>query len=169
MNVAERFWSLVAVRGENECWEWTRGRISSGYGEFCPPKSACLPATVYAHRFAYELRHGPIADGQQVRHTCDNPPCCNPAHLLLGSNLDNIRDRVARGRYRGAQVPSAKLTEEAVLAIRERYARGGVLLAELALEHGLNKGTVGELVRGETWKHVGGPRSRSFVKACGAG
>lgn len=95
----ERFWSKVAVGAPGECWEWKRSRLPRGYGRFRQPTGH-----EYAHRVAWRLTNGPIPDGMVVRHyVCDNPPCCNPAHLRLGTQGDNNDDSVSRGRwgYRG--------------------------------------------------------------------
>ncbi len=94
---AEEFWARVGVGGERECWPWLRTKHSNGYGVIGRKKPRIM--TFYAHRLAYEFVHGIIPDGLVVRHSCDNPPCCNPAHLSLGTKSDNARDAVARGRH----------------------------------------------------------------------
>lgn len=79
------------------CWLWTRSRDKNGYGKFQYP-SPSGQVHVRAHRWAYEHFVGPIPDGMQVCHTCDNPPCVNPAHLWLGTNQDNDQDKRNKGR-----------------------------------------------------------------------
>lgn len=81
------FWAQVHKSGD--CWEWKGKRYPSGYGRH---------SKFYAHRVAYELVHGPIPAGMFVCHRCDNPPCCNPAHLFLGTPEDNAKDRERKGR-----------------------------------------------------------------------
>lgn len=90
--LAERLWARVERRGPGECWEWTAHRLPKGYGVFGPG--------VVAHRVAWEVAHGPIPDGLHVLHTCDNPPCCNPGHLRLGTPQDNVDDMMRKGRSR---------------------------------------------------------------------
>lgn len=89
----EDFWTHVAIGQPEECWPWDRAKTGAGYGMLR------LDGTNrYAHRTAYELVRGPIPRGAHILHSCDNPPCCNPAHLSIGSRSDNMRDCVAKGR-----------------------------------------------------------------------
>ncbi len=97
MTLADRFWARVAVGKPDECWEWTRYRDRAGYGQ-----AYHEGRDVPAHRLAWILTHGPIPDGLKVLHRCDYPPCVNPAHLFLGTQGDNVRDAVAKGRLKGA-------------------------------------------------------------------
>ena len=90
-----RFWARVDVRGPRECWEWTAGKRDFGYGLVHIPGQR---SPVGAHRIAYTLAVGPIPEGAWVLHSCDNPPCVNPAHLRLGDQRANEADKDARGR-----------------------------------------------------------------------
>jgi hypothetical protein len=90
---AEQFWERVDVRGGNECWEWKRGKKGGGYGN-----ARWKGHDAYAHRVVWELTNGLIPDGLLVLHACDNPPCCNPSHLFLGTAKDNILDAMRKGR-----------------------------------------------------------------------
>jgi uncharacterized protein (DUF433 family) len=89
----ETFWSRVEKGGVDDCWPWAARRGPQGYGAF-----RIDGKDRRAHRVAYQLSRGPIPDGLLVRHTCDNPPCCNPNHLLLGTHADNVADRRERKR-----------------------------------------------------------------------
>ena len=92
--VDERF--VVKIKkGDNkdDCWIWLGSKTVQGYGRI-----SIAGKLVATHRIAYEMFKGKIPDGLQIRHSCDNPPCCNPAHLLLGTNFDNVQDKIQRGR-----------------------------------------------------------------------
>ena len=111
-----------------------------------------------AHRVAYEQAHGAIPAGLVVMHSCDNPPCCNPFHLLVGSHADNMKDKVARGRSRwfdsSAQSPRAKLTESDVRAIRA-YHKGRVgPLSKLESMYGVSRATIHGVVYGRHYIDV---------------
>ena len=93
-NLAERFWLKVDRRGPNECWAWLPSLGTADYGSVTIDSNL----TTSPHRVAFALTNGVIPDGRLIRHNCDNPPCCNPSHLLIGTHLDNARDRVERGR-----------------------------------------------------------------------
>jgi len=97
---AERFWAKVDRSGD--CWLWTAGvwKSRGGYGKFQAGSSRANARVVYAHRQAWELTNGAIPEGAIVRHRCDNPPCVNPDHLVLGDQTDNLRDMQRRGRGR---------------------------------------------------------------------
>ena len=81
----------------DQCWPWTGPTLRDGYGQFN------VGGTSYrAHRVAWELTNGPIPDGLEVLHACDNPPCCNPAHLSVGTHAENVADAKRKGKYRKA-------------------------------------------------------------------
>lgn len=94
-DLSHRFWSKVDKSGE--CWLWKSSRGPKGYGQFTVKRGS---NPVLTHRLAWELTSGPIEGGLFVLHRCDNPPCCNPEHLFLGTNADNVRDMMSKGRHR---------------------------------------------------------------------
>lgn len=95
--IAERFWQRVTVGPEDQCWEWQGPFNHYGYGLI----GDALGTPQRAHRVSYEIHKGPIPDGLVVMHSCDNPPCVNPAHLSVGTVADNNWDRARKGRTRG--------------------------------------------------------------------
>lgn len=89
----KRFLELVGGNGrDDECWEWNAAKTAGGYGTY---------RRFGSHRVAYYLATGIDPGDAQVCHRCDNPSCCNPAHLFIGSHGDNMADKVAKGRARG--------------------------------------------------------------------
>jgi hypothetical protein len=88
-----RFWAFVKKGTPEECWEWTGYRHEEGYGVFTVNSKQKK-----AHRLTWEFVFSPIPDGLEVCHKCDNPPCCNPSHLFLGTHVDNISDMINKGR-----------------------------------------------------------------------
>lgn len=148
------FRSRVDQQGETDCWPW-KARTLSGYGRMTIGQKELL-----AHRIAVMIKTGaPIPDGRVVRHKCDNPLCCNPAHLELGTQKDNVRDMIARGRCKppivlGINHGQAKVSEAQVREIRKRYAAGGVSLRDLAAGYPITYKAVRKIVRRETWCHV---------------
>lgn len=148
--LAERYWDKVIRRGDDECWGWS-GFKHVGYGRLKGEASAA----VGAHRVSYEIHCGPIPDGLFVCHRCDNPECTNPRHLFLGTSGDNNRDCTAKGRRaRGERQRSAKLTENDVRAIRQRWRGGEVTQKQLAKDFGVTPSAIEHVVTNRTWRHV---------------
>ena len=141
------------MAGPDECWLFL---VESDWGEY----KGFWTGVKFdgAHRYALELKIGRLLrKGECALHTCDNKSCVNPAHLFPGSNDDNSKDMVRKGRKeRGAAVYGAKLTDEKVLQIRQRYATGETA-NEIAPDFGITTDNVLFVVRGATWKHVAGP------------
>ena len=155
---ADEFWAKVdRSGGPDACWPWLGVRSKKGYGQWRPEGHRTVP--VYAHRLSYQLAHGGIPKGAYVLHTCDNPPCVNPAHLGVGSQTDNMREMYDRARDvhnapRGASHYRARLTDEAVAAIRERYRIGELSQEQIAREFGVSQITVSRVIRRVAWRHV---------------
>lgn len=144
----DRYWSKVERTGQADCWPWLGYTDADGYGGF-HLGSRC---TLRAPRVAYYLDTGVDPGDKEVLHTCDNPPCCNPAHLFTGTNLDNIRDRVDKGRtarQRGLGNPFAKYTGEQVDAWRREYSEGETI-SGLERRHELPVGTLNPIIRNRT-------------------
>ena len=123
---ALRFWARVdTTDGDSSCWPYLGGCDPTGYGVFYADSRKYL-----AHRFAYTFAKGPITPSLVVRHACDRPPCCNPAHLEQGTQHQNVHDCIERDRAvlvkpsPGSSNGQAQLTEEDVETIRRRARRG---------------------------------------------
>lgn len=153
--MADRLWPKVDQSGgPAACWpHHEKGRRPKGYGTI--GTGGRNGQDIAASRAAWIVTYGPIADGLYVLHTCDNPPCCNPAHLFLGTPSDNMADKVNKGRQtRGEQIKSAKLTEAQAREILVKFATGTVKQTELGREYGVSNITISDLVRRKTWRHL---------------
>lgn len=143
---------LQTKKTASGCIEWTGTRYNSGYGKFSHGHSD----QITTHRLAHLLLIGPIPDGLQVLHDCDNRPCVNPLHLFAGTNADNVADmigkeRQARGEINGHSI----LTVKDVLEIRQLYQAKKFSYAELAKMYGVSDfTTIRAVVKRRTWKHV---------------
>lgn len=133
------------------CWNW-KGRSRSHSGH-----AGTLLDSVHmnAHRAAFIVTNGPIADDQIVCHRCDNPICVNPEHLFIGTQADNMRDMSQKGRsLAGMKSPNAKLNDDHIREIRRSYAAHESTLTALAARFGVSKSNVFVIVTGGSWKHV---------------
>lgn len=153
----ERFWSQVDRSGGPEaCWPWTGARSSSGYGQF-----GINGGQVGSHCQSYTLTYGPIPDGLWVLHRCDNPPCCNPAHLFLGTPKDNTQDALSKGRItsgdahwtrrhperlpRGERHPQSKLSDSQRGEVITLWDTGEYSVQDLASRFGVHRDTIRNL------------------------
>jgi hypothetical protein len=134
---------------ESGCWLWLPSWEQDGYGRLKASQQVWL-----AHRASWFAFNGPIPDGMDVLHRCDVRACVNPAHLFLGTNLDNVRDRMAKGRScRGSRRANAKLTEDAIPGIRAAVAEG-MSVAGVARDLGVDRSVVSRICSGRVWKHA---------------
>lgn len=157
-----RFWKYVEKRGPDECWPW-KGTMSEkgpyGYGVLNVKHAIFL-----AHRISYALCNGDPS-GLCVCHSCDNPPCCNPAHLFLGTQIDNMLDMNKKGRHasgeflkarlhspRGEQHGNSKLTAAQVSMIRFSYHHLHMRQAHIAASYGICQQQVSHIVTEKHWK-----------------
>lgn len=154
------FWAKVDLSGgPDACWPWIGARDADGYGLIAKRTFGELRA----HRFALACKLcRPISPSLCALHSCDNPPCCNPAHLHEGTRADNSRERNQRGRAAstaGECNGRAMLTEEQVLAIRSWHARvpygqKGGWFQVAADAFGVNRWAIVAVVYGKTWRHL---------------
>lgn len=146
----EKFWTYVNKTGS--CWVWTGGKLRD-YGCFHNRKGSNL-----AHRFSWELHFGPIPEEMLVLHKCDNPPCVNPEHLRLGTQADNVRDMISKGR----EVYASKLNGVKVIEIRKIASElrpkksAAYVYALLAERYEVSADTVSRVVNKTRWQHITG-------------
>jgi hypothetical protein len=105
--IAERFWPKVdSSAGPSACWPWTASCKVKGYGQI---GAGGRQRPLLAHRVAWEIANGPIGEGLVVCHSCDNPKCCNPAHLFVGTQAENLQDMTSKGRRCSGEAMTAAL------------------------------------------------------------
>lgn len=138
---------------ENDCAIWTGHTDKAGYGKISKLVDGKV-ISVRAHRAVYELYFGSLRPEKNVLHSCDNPPCCNIHHFFIGSQADNIRDKVSKDRQAmGERNNHAKLTTEQVLKIK-RLIKQGLYLVDIAARYGVTVTAISTIKLGKTWKHV---------------
>lgn len=158
----DRFYGYVDRGADEECWIWLGPLRSNGYGQFnlTSPKGT-VRRSVAAHRYAMSLVAGWEAiDSMLVCHHCDNPPCCNPAHLFIGTHTDNMQDCLAKGRHGfgrtsrpGESSKIAKITEAEAREIIWARAAGETCKA-LGERMGLSPVHVWRIGKGLRWTHL---------------
>jgi hypothetical protein len=150
---AARFWAKVdKSAGPEGCWLYMGFRKWDGYGWLGRRIPGRKCGYITAHRYSWTLTHGTPAEGEHILHKCDNPPCCNPLHLRLGTHAENMRDMRLKGRGRGG-----KLTPEKVIEIRAALTAGEHrwgLMAELARQYGVTNGVIMKIKRRDIWRHI---------------
>lgn len=162
-HTAESFWAKVNRRGEEECWNWTGYRNVGKHSGQCRYGRIDIfgQKGVYVHRVAYFLaRPGKLTlergDGLLVRHSCDNPLCCNPRHLVTGTHAQNVEDMLSRGRqtrYTSTDSPRAKLTAEDIFWIRMQKKYGATKKA-LAMLYEVSEATISGACYGRHYRDV---------------
>jgi hypothetical protein len=163
--IEPEFWKLVDKFGPvhpalgTECWLWAGyAHPETGYASLRVALASNFFFQETVHRISYRIHHGPIPEDQVVMHACDVRSCVRGVHLSLGTNLDNIKDKMAKGRHpRGSQFAHAKLTEEKVAELLILRSQGWSAPA-LALRYGVTLENIMSIAKGRTWKHVEGPR-----------
>lgn len=136
------------INKTESCWLWTAGKFKNGYGVFNYDGKHRL-----AHRVARFFEDGKFPEGV-VRHSCDNPLCVNPSHLLVGTQQENINDMISRGRQKkqyGESNGQAKLTNEQVIQLRKEHTEQKTSTAEIARRLGMSQGCVWRMLRGKTY------------------
>lgn len=152
-SLRERFFEKVEQGSPSECWQWKGSIEAVGYGKMTYHRKG-----YWAHRLAYEFYYGPIPEGTEVCHSCDNRSCVNPAHLFAGTRHDNVLDMYNKNRntfsgFQGEDHPRARLKESDIRVIRQRVAAGEPTRV-LAEECGVCRSTIQKIAAGILWKHV---------------
>ena len=130
------------------CWECT-SHVSTNNGYFRIMIDGKL---IRLHRYMYEQEFGSIKNGNMIRHTCDNIKCINPNHLLEGTNADNMKDKVERGRsIKGVDVAISKLSEQQVLEIFNNHVDSN---SALGRKYKVSGNNIRAIRIGKTWKHI---------------
>lgn len=153
LDVVDRLLAMLDMDGDSGCWEW-RGHRQNGYGHM-----RVFGKRSFAHRVMLEIKlERPLLPGEVCRHVCDNPSCCNPDHLEVGSHSQNMRDATERRKFpTGANHHGSKLTEEAVADARRRYAVGDIGIENLGREYGVTYVVMRDAIMGKTWRAVSEP------------
>jgi len=149
----ERFWNKVEKT--DSCWLWKGGKTDSGYGRMDLSKEGDYDRS---HRISWKLTQGAIPKGMFVCHKCDVRLCVNPDHLFIGTQKDNMRDMITKGRQRKNFRPhTTVLTPEQVTEIRNRLSRSTALgiNKQLAKEFGVARNTISTIKHNKSWKTVG--------------
>lgn len=150
------FWNRVEKSTPSDCWEWRGCRNSEGYGKvvYNGRRYSC-------HALAFFLNLGVWSNETVIRHSCDNPPCCNPLHLLDGTHAENTQDKVNRGRVyvgdrRGEKNSMASLTNEEVKRIKQLgMIIRATTIAELPEFKGrITRRGISRIINNERWEHL---------------
>lgn len=125
--------------------------MPTGYGQFKVNNKVQR-----AHRVSWTIHFGDIPDRLLICHKCDNPSCVNPSHLFIGTQFDNMKDAVTKGRLnnKGEKQGCSKLTTEQVLKIRELYATGNYTQRGLGKLYGMCHGQINQIINRKAWTHV---------------
>lgn len=143
----KRFWAKVDKRGLNQCWEWSAGRLSNGYGAF-----RITGVSQSAHRASWMIHNGEIPEGMLVCHHCDNRTCINPDHLFLGTAQDNLDDMTAKNRRaKGERIGTSKLKQSEVDGIRNLYNSTNTTMVELGIKYSVHYTNVSMIINNKSW------------------
>ena len=154
MNLLDKFNNnLPEQLLEDECWEWQGFKGKGGYGILHHGKR------LRAHRVSYEIHYAEPLGELHCLHSCDNPSCVNPFHLFSGTNTDNVKDKVMKGRaYTGNQQGqnngNSKLTDDIVKEIRLLYNSGGYTTIQLGEKYGVHRSTISYIINNKTYTHL---------------
>lgn len=154
--------------GESACWNWIGCKGRQGYGNIRVDNK-----TMLSHRARWQDEHGEIPGGMVVCHTCDNPSCCNPRHLWLGTQQENVADMIEKGRFptpvgrKGESSHLAKLAPSDIAGILAMRA-AGIPRKEVAAQVGVSPSHVWRIETGKAWRHITVDRDMTTTDLCPA-
>jgi hypothetical protein len=146
--------NLPDILNENHCWIWNGTKDKNGYGIISHNKKLFK-----VHRLLYEIHYAEPLKSLHCLHKCDNPSCVNPLHLLAGTNLDNVRDKVNKGRcytgyQKGESNGSSKLKDADVIVIRKLYKSKNYTTIKLGKMYKVHRSTISHIVNNKTYTHL---------------
>lgn len=153
----KRFWTKVDKKKseifykKTRCWEWLDKGDKDGYGRYY------IGYNIKAHRYSYILKYGEFDKSLWVLHHCDNTKCVNPKHLFLGNYLDNVRDKVNKGRQFftfGEINGMSKLKESDVIEIHKIWKDGKLSQKKIAKIFNVCEPNIWQILSGRSWKKV---------------
>lgn len=148
----KRFLNKLIIGRKSDCWEWQGSKTIEGYGRI-----KIEGVWLLAHRMAWMIdKNEEVPSSMEICHSCDNPPCCNPYHLFLGTHRENMKDMAVKKRSRkhaGSNNGNSKLTEDRVREINRFLAAGGKR-KEAAANNGVCLAVIDRIVNKIHWKHV---------------
>lgn len=150
--VEDRIYKFIDKKEENDCWNFLGFKNSDGYGII----GTSSGKSEGAHRVIYRIEKGEIPIGNVIMHTCDNPSCCNPNHLILGSQHENIIDMTTKNRgvyQKGEDSHLSKLSQNQVIEIRNKYTGLRGQKSKLAKEYNVRPSTITNILSRKTWKN----------------
>ena len=148
----DKFFLWVNYSASNGCWEWTGSKDGGGYG-----MAFVDGVMVKSHRYSWEYYFGSIPSGLWVLHKCDNPACINPEHLFLGTNGDNMKDKVKKERQSrlfGDKNGRCVMTKDLVIELRQLYASGKFSYRDLVGRFNISQTQVARIIKKESWLWV---------------
>lgn len=147
-----KFWGKVDQSGgPDACWPWTGDKHRKGYG-----RAFVYGFSVPSHRLALTLHSGePSDDSLHACHTCDNPPCCNPAHLWWGTNSENVRDAISKGRW--SNIAKRKIDRDELVALRVQ----GLSYSQLAKHFSVNQANIGRALKASGYSELMGDKLKA--------
>jgi len=139
-----------SVSGNGGCINWIGYKIKSGYGRITISRTQHL-----AHRLSWQINIGPIPNGIDVLHKCDNPSCVNHKHLFLGTHKENMKDMKEKNRScAGEKHPKRKLSNKQVLQIRDMYKTGNLTHLDISKKFGIARSGVSRIINKKLWRHI---------------